>query len=48
MDFKSGDAVRMAQNSDERLGYIIVKGDIPKEAKKTALDLINSLEIVYK
>ena len=48
MDLKSGDAVRMAQNSDERLGYIIVKGDTPKEAKKTALDLINTLEIVYK
>lgn len=47
MDLKSGDAIRMAQNSDERLGYIIVKGDIPKEAKNTALDLINSLEIVY-
>lgn len=47
MDLKSGDAIRTAQNSDERLGYIIVKADVPKEAKKMALDLINKLEIVY-
>lgn len=45
---KPGDRVQIPQSSDDRLGYVIVKGDTPKEAKKIAADLIEKIEIVYK
>lgn len=44
---KSGDTVKIPESSDDRLGYIIVKGNTPKEAKKNAQDIMNKIKIVY-
>ncbi|MBE6050073.1 MAG: ATP-grasp domain-containing protein [Clostridium sp.] len=44
---KPGDVVKIPESSDDRLGYIIVKGKTPNEAKKNAKDIMNKLKIIY-
>lgn len=45
---KSGDTVKIAESSDDRLGFVIVKGDTPKDAKEKAIELIKNIKIIYR
>ncbi|UOQ83478.1 ATP-grasp domain-containing protein [Gracilibacillus salinarum] len=43
-----GDTVKIPESSDDRLGYVITSGEDAKEAKRKAMDLINSIQLVYQ
>ncbi|CAH1203711.1 Phosphoribosylamine--glycine ligase [Paenibacillus plantiphilus] len=43
-----GDPVSIPRSSDDRLGYIITKGETPEEAKALAIALVDSLKVIYQ
>lgn len=45
---EEGDNVSVAKRSDDRLGYVITVGEIPKRAKELALEAIENIKIIYK
>lgn len=45
---KPGDYVKIPESSDDRLGYIIVKGKSSEEVKSEAISILNEITIVYK
>ncbi len=45
---KEGDIIRLPEDSNDRLGYVISLADTPAEAKKLAFDAINTIVIEYK
>ncbi len=44
---KPGDTVKIPESSDDRLGYVIVKGKTSEEAKENARKIMSKIRILY-
>lgn len=48
VNVQPGDTVKIPESSDDRLGYVITTGENSKEAKRKAINLINSIQLEYR
>lgn len=48
LSVKEGNVVRVPQSSDDRLGYVITVADTPCDAKVSAIEAVNSINIVLE
>ncbi|MBU9723433.1 MULTISPECIES: ATP-grasp domain-containing protein [Bacillaceae] len=47
INVQPGDLVKIPESSDDRLGYVITTGENAVEAKRKAMNLINTIQLVY-